>query len=140
MNFFCFWSIAPEDQMRDPGHLTKRRGERCIFFLHHQGQGEGGRGEGKMASSRMRMALGALAVVLCALVLATAVEANYNTQRSVEQIMKGNEDMARNMMPKWFKRGNVSARPLAPSPSGRPTDASRPRPPCSRGPRNSKRP
>ena len=94
-----------------------------------------------MASSRMRMALGALAVVLCALVLATAVEAyNPNAQRSVEQIMKGNEDMARNMMPKWFKRGNVSARPLAPSPSGRPTDASRPRPPCSRGPRNSKRP
>ena len=74
-----------------------------------------------MASSRMRMALGALAVVLCALVLATAVEAyNPNARRSVEQIMKGNEDMARNMMPKWFKRGNVSARPLAPSPSGRP--------------------
>ena len=74
-----------------------------------------------MASSRMRMALGALAVVLCALVLATAVEANYNTQRSVEHIMKGNEDMARNMMPKWFKRGNVSALPLAPSPP-RPPD------------------
>ena len=127
--------------MRNPGHLTKRRGElgfSCI--INSKGTKTGGRGEGKMASSRMRMALGALAVVLCALVLATAVEANYMNQRSVEHIMKGNEDMARNMMPKWFKRGNVSALPLAPSPSGRPTDASRPRPPCSRGPRNSKRP